>query len=90
MALASVNCRITPESSSDAVLAELCAITGPSVTMAAMYPPYAAKTSPEHKAVIQAYTRAVHKRHPGVSIFPYMSSGATDGDGIQGGRNPGL
>jgi acetylornithine deacetylase/succinyl-diaminopimelate desuccinylase-like protein len=79
MAQATVNCRIMPESSSDAVLAELRGIAGPGVTVTAMYPPYAAKTSPENRAVFQAYIRAVHKRHPGVSIFPYMSPGATDG-----------
>jgi acetylornithine deacetylase/succinyl-diaminopimelate desuccinylase-like protein len=79
MAQATVNCRIMPESSSDAVLAELRGIAGSGVTVSAMYPPYAAKTSAENKAVFQAYARAVHKRHPGVSIFPYMSPGATDG-----------
>ena len=79
MAQATVNCRIMPESSSDAVVAELRTIAGPGVTVTAMYPPYAANTSPAHKAVFQAYTRAVHKRHPGVSVFPYMSPGATDG-----------
>jgi len=79
LAQANVNCRIMPESSSDAVLTELRAIAGPGVTVAAMYPPYAAETSPEHKAVFEAYTHAVHKRHPGVAVFPYMSPGATDG-----------
>lgn len=79
MAQATVNCRIMPESSSDEVLAELRTIAGPGVIVTAMYPPYAANTSPEHQAVFQTYTRAVHKRHPGASIFPYMSSGATDG-----------
>jgi acetylornithine deacetylase/succinyl-diaminopimelate desuccinylase-like protein len=79
MAQATVNCRIMPESSSDAVLEELRAVAGPGVTVSAMYPPYAAKTSPKNDAVFQAYTRAVHKRHPGAAIFPYLSPGATDG-----------
>jgi acetylornithine deacetylase/succinyl-diaminopimelate desuccinylase-like protein len=80
LATATVNCRILPGIKPEAVEAELRTLAGPGVTVT-MSDAFGQPTdaSPLRKDVVGAYTRAVHKRHPGVPIIPNMSTGATDG-----------
>jgi acetylornithine deacetylase/succinyl-diaminopimelate desuccinylase-like protein len=80
MARATVNCRIIPGVAPEAVAAELKTIAGPGLEIA-MSDAFGAPTaaSPLRPDVVGAYTAAVRKRFPGVSIVPQMSTGATDG-----------
>lgn len=80
LATATVNCRVMPGESPDSVLRELrhiVADTGVAVTR--NDDRAGAPASPLRADVLGAYTRAVHALHPGVPIFPEMSTGATDG-----------
>lgn len=80
LAEATVNCRIMPGVEPKVVEAELKSIVGPKM---AVIPDADAgrptPVSPLRKDVVDAYTRAVHARFPGVQIIPQMSTGATDG-----------
>jgi acetylornithine deacetylase/succinyl-diaminopimelate desuccinylase-like protein len=80
MARATVNCRIMPGIDPVKVEAELKTIAGAGVEVA-MSDAFGAPTdaSPLRADVMGAYSKAVRKRHPGVSIVPQMSTGATDG-----------
>lgn len=79
-AMATVNCRIFPGTSSESVkqtLGEI--IADPTVTVARLddgsidSPP-----SPLRSDVVAAVTKAVHARFPGLPIVPSQASGATD------------
>jgi acetylornithine deacetylase/succinyl-diaminopimelate desuccinylase-like protein len=80
LAEATINCRIMPGVEPKTVEAELKQLVGPKVTIVpdadAGRP---TPVSPLRKDVVDAYTKAVHARFPGVAIIPQMSTGATDG-----------
>lgn len=78
-ATATVNCRIFPGVPADEVMNELRAIAGSGVEVAPLGPSNFSDASPLRADVMQAVTRTVHARYPGLVITPYMSAGATDG-----------
>ncbi len=78
-ASATVNCRVFPGVPVADVLAELRAIAGGNVEVAPLGPANFSDASPLRADVMQAATRAVHSVHPGATITPFMSAGATDG-----------
>jgi acetylornithine deacetylase/succinyl-diaminopimelate desuccinylase-like protein len=78
-ATATVNCRIFPGVPVDDVLSELRSIAGSGVEVAPLGPSNFSDASPLRADVMQAVTRTVHARYPGLVITPYMSAGATDG-----------
>lgn len=78
-AKATINCRIMPGVSPDAIKTELekvVADPGVAVTRADKY--VSSLASPLRADVVNAFTEAVHARHPGVPVFPEMSTGASD------------
>lgn len=80
MARATVNCRMFPGTDPATVLAtlrELAAPDGLTVEPVAIARP--TEASPLRDDVIEAFTDAVHARHPDAPIVPDMSTGATDG-----------
>ncbi len=78
-ATATVNCRIFPGVPASDILSELRAIAGNDVEVEQLGPSNFSDASPLRADVMQAVTRTVHARYPGVVITPYMSAGATDG-----------
>jgi acetylornithine deacetylase/succinyl-diaminopimelate desuccinylase-like protein len=78
-ATATVNCRIFPGVPVADVLSELRAIAGSGVEVTQLGPSNFSDASPLRADVMQAVTRTVHARYPGIVITPYMSAGATDG-----------
>lgn len=79
MANATVNCRILPGISAEAVKAELQETVGPGVEIEPTDESYPSPASPLRADVVKAFTDSVHVRHPGALIIPQMSAGATDG-----------
>ncbi len=82
MADATVNCRILPGVSPDAVLAELQGVVGAGVevTKDGTYAGRATPVSPLRPDVAKAYQDAVTALNgKNVPVAPYMSAGATDG-----------
>jgi len=79
-ATATINCRIFPGVAPEQVQAELAKVAGPDVQVA-MLNKFGDGTlpSPLTREIVDAYTSAVHARHPGVPIIPEMTPGATDG-----------
>jgi acetylornithine deacetylase/succinyl-diaminopimelate desuccinylase-like protein len=78
-AVATVNCRILPGVSPDAIRAELEKIAAdPTVVVTRADQALASLDSPLRPDVVNAYTAAVHARHPGAPVFPEMSTGASD------------
>jgi acetylornithine deacetylase/succinyl-diaminopimelate desuccinylase-like protein len=78
-ASANVNCRIFPGVSIQAVQTELARVIADDSAQISVDPDTTASdASPLRKDVVDAVTRAVHKRYPGVAIAPNMSAGATD------------
>ena len=79
-AKAAVNCRIFPgvaiASVHDALVA---AIADPEVKVVVRGTPEASPVSEMRPDVMAAITRAVHADYPGVTVAPYLESGATDG-----------
>jgi acetylornithine deacetylase/succinyl-diaminopimelate desuccinylase-like protein len=79
-ATATVNCRIFPgvpvETVRDALVA---AIADAGVQVTTLDTPEASPVSEMRPDVMQAITRAVHEKYPGVPIVPYLESGGTDG-----------
>ena len=76
---ANVNCRIMPGVSPDAIRDELEKVVGDpgvAVTRADKY--VTSLASPLRADIVAAYTEAVHARHPGVPVYPEMSTGASD------------
>jgi acetylornithine deacetylase/succinyl-diaminopimelate desuccinylase-like protein len=78
-ATATVNCRIFPGVAVEAVRAQLQELAGPAVAIRTLHTPTSSGASALRADVIEAVTRAVHARHPGIPIVPYQASGATDG-----------
>ncbi len=79
MARATVNCRILPGITAQAVQAELQETVGPGVTIDPIDLAKPSPPSPLRPDVVKAYTESVRKRHPKAEIVPQMSQGATDG-----------
>lgn len=80
LAQATVNCRIFPGVEPADVMAELQALAGAGVKVE-QSDSFGASSpaSPLRADVVGAYSKAIHKRFPGMSIVPSMSTGATDG-----------
>jgi acetylornithine deacetylase/succinyl-diaminopimelate desuccinylase-like protein len=78
-AVATVNCRIFPGEDPAAVLATLRSLGQPSnVAVEPTEVAHPSDASPLRQDVLQAFTAAVHARHPGSAIVPTMATGATD------------
>jgi acetylornithine deacetylase/succinyl-diaminopimelate desuccinylase-like protein len=79
LARATVNCRILPGVTAEAVQAELQAAVGGGVTIEPIELAKPSPPSPLRADVTKAYGDTVRKRHPSAEIVPQMSQGATDG-----------
>ena len=80
LAEATVNCRILPGVEPKVIEAELKQAVGSKATIVADGDTgRPTPVSPLRKDVVDAYSKAVHARFPGVQIIPQMSTGATDG-----------
>jgi acetylornithine deacetylase/succinyl-diaminopimelate desuccinylase-like protein len=77
-ATVNVNCRIFPGVPIDTVRETLQQVAGDEVTIATMGTPISSPPAPLRKDIVDAVTRAVHERHPGIPIIPSQSSGASD------------
>ena len=74
-----INCRIFPGIDPNAVQAALTRIVAdPQVQVTRNDDDVASLASPLRPDVDAAYEKAVHALHPGVAIFPEMSTGASD------------
>ncbi|MCY7398848.1 MAG: M20/M25/M40 family metallo-hydrolase [Sphingomonas bacterium] len=79
LATAMINCRIFPGVDPNAVQGELTRIVADPEVMVSRNDKYVASlTSPLRADVTGAYTRAVQALHPGMQVFPEMSTGASD------------
>ena len=78
-ATANVNCRIFPGVKPDDVLATLQGVVGKDIDVKYKGTPQYSDASPLRADVDQAVSRAVHKIHPGIPVFPFQEPGATDG-----------
>jgi len=78
MARATVNCRILPGVSPDAIRDELQKIAGDKVEVTRLDDAAASLDSPLRTDVLQAYTQSVHARFPTSPVIPEMSTGASD------------
>ena len=79
LATAMINCRIFPGVDPDAIKAELeKLVADPEVAVTRNDKYVASLASPLRPDVTGAYTRAVLALHPGMPIFPEMSTGASD------------
>lgn len=79
LATAMINCRIFPGIDPDAVKAEMTRIVADPTVVVSRNDRYAASlASPLRPDVLAAYARAVTTLHPGFSVFPEMSTGASD------------
>ena len=76
---ANVNCRIFPGVDPAQVMKELQAIAGKEVTVTRADVSSWAPPSPMREDVVGAFRKAVQAKHPGASVIPNMSAGATDG-----------
>ena len=79
LAWARVNCRIFPGVDPNAIKTELeRVVNDPEVTVTREDDNPASLASPLRPDVTGAYTRAVQALHPGMPVFPEMSTGASD------------
>jgi acetylornithine deacetylase/succinyl-diaminopimelate desuccinylase-like protein len=79
LATAMINCRIFPGIDPNAVQAELTRIVADPEVVVSRNDRYVASiSSPLRPDVTGAYTRAVQTLHPGMPVFPEMSTGASD------------
>lgn len=78
MARATVNCRILPGVSPDAIRDELQAIAGDKVEVTRLDKEQASLASPLRADVLKAYSDSVHAMFPDAPILPEMSTGASD------------
>ena len=78
-ATANVNCRIFPGVAIATVHDTLQQLAGPAATVTTMGNPTSSPASVLRQDVVNAVTRAVHERHPGIPIVPIQESGASDG-----------
>lgn len=78
MARATVNCRILPGISPDAIRDELQAIAGGKVEVTRLDKEQASLASPLRADLLKVYTDSVHAMFPDAPILPEMSTGASD------------
>jgi carboxypeptidase PM20D1 len=79
-ATATVNCRIFPGVPVSEIEDTLKQVVGnDDIAFVLMGEPTESPISEVRDDVMAAVTKAVHARHPGVKIIPYMESGGTDG-----------
>jgi acetylornithine deacetylase/succinyl-diaminopimelate desuccinylase-like protein len=78
LARATVNCRILPDVSPDAIRDELQRIAGDKVEVTRLDQEAASLASPVRPDVLKAYTDSVHAMFPDAPILPEMSTGASD------------
>jgi acetylornithine deacetylase/succinyl-diaminopimelate desuccinylase-like protein len=79
LATALINCRIFPGVDPNAIKAELeKVVADPEVIVTREDDAVASISSPLRADVSAAYDKAVHSLHPGMLIFPEMSTGASD------------
>lgn len=79
LATATVNCRIMPGISPDAIKTELEKIVADKTVEVTRNDQHVSSlTSPLRADVVGAYTDAVKARHPNAPVFPEMSAGASD------------
>lgn len=78
LARATVNCRIFPGVSPDAIRDELQTIAGDQVEVTRLDDYVASIESPLRPDVLRAFTDSVHTAYPGAPVIPQMSPGATD------------
>ena len=79
LATAMINCRIFPGEDPNAVKAELEKIVSDPTVVVTRNDDYVASlASPLRPDVTAAFTKAVQTLHPGMTIFPEMSTGASD------------
>ncbi len=79
-AKAVVNCRIFPDVEVQTVQNELArVIDDPEVEITVRNNPQSSPVSEMRPDVMKAIAKAVHAKHPGVPIVPYLESGGTDG-----------
>ena len=76
---ATVNCRIFPGTTPQAVRDTLAKLVGEGVEVKLDDDPQGAPASPLRQDVVDAATKAVHASYPGVPIVPDMAPYATDG-----------
>jgi acetylornithine deacetylase/succinyl-diaminopimelate desuccinylase-like protein len=80
LATAMINCRIFPGIDPNAIKAELERIVAnPEVVVTRNDDRVSSLASPLRPDVTTAYTKAIRALHPGMPVFPEMSTGATDG-----------
>jgi acetylornithine deacetylase/succinyl-diaminopimelate desuccinylase-like protein len=77
-AKATVNCRILPGVSPDAIRDELQKIAGAKVEVTRLDDNRTSLDSPLRPDVLKAYTDSVHARFPAAPVIPEMSTGASD------------
>ena len=78
-AKATVNCRILPHDDPKEVDAALRKLLGSErISMKAVNPPLASPPSPLRKDVVDVIEGLTQKMWPGVTVVPFMSTGATD------------
>ncbi|GAB3359592.1 M20/M25/M40 family metallo-hydrolase [Lysobacter tyrosinilyticus] len=78
LARATVNCRILPGVSPDAIRDELQQIAGAKVEVARLDDNTASLDSPLRPDILKAYTDSVHAHFPKAPVIPEMSTGASD------------
>jgi acetylornithine deacetylase/succinyl-diaminopimelate desuccinylase-like protein len=78
LARATVNCRILPGVSPDAIRDELQKIAGDKVEVTRLDAAQASLDSPLRPDILRAYTDSVHAMFPNAPILPEMSTGASD------------
>jgi acetylornithine deacetylase/succinyl-diaminopimelate desuccinylase-like protein len=79
LATAMINCRIFPGTDPNAIQAELTSIVADPTVVVSRNDAYVASiSSPLRPDVTGAYTKAVQTLHPGMPVFPEMSTGASD------------
>ncbi|WP_309662969.1 M20/M25/M40 family metallo-hydrolase [Sphingomonas sp.] len=79
LATAMINCRIFPGTDPNAIQAELTRVVADPEVVVSRNDNYVSSiSSPLRPDVTGAYTRAVQTLHPGMAVFPEMSTGASD------------
>ncbi len=78
LARATVNCRILPGVSPDAIRDELQAIAGDKVEVSRLDAAVSSLDSPLRPDILKAYTDSVHAMFPNAPVMPEMSTGASD------------
>jgi acetylornithine deacetylase/succinyl-diaminopimelate desuccinylase-like protein len=78
MAKATVNCRILPGVSPDAIKAELQKIAGSKVEVGRLDDAVSSLASPLRPDILEAFTASIHANFPQAPIMPEMSTGASD------------